>query len=129
MKKELELKLLEKYPKLFQDYGGDPRKTCMAWGMAHGNGWLEILEKACEKIKDTGTVFTQIKEKFGMLTIYYTAPNEVHDFVSDVIRKAESKSLEICEQCGSKGKRTNDGGWLRTLCKHCRASNEVEDSM
>jgi hypothetical protein len=129
MKKELELKLLEKYPKLFQDYGGDPRRTCMAWGMSHGNGWYQILDELCEKIKDTGTVFNQIKEKFGMLTIYFSAPEKVYDFVSDAIKEAESKSLKICEHCGSKGKRVDDGGWLRTICKYCQASNEVEKSM
>lgn len=126
MKKELELKLVDKYPHLFKEYGGDARQTCMAWGMAHGNGWNQLLEETCEKIKDTDTVFLQIKEKFGMLTIYFTCSEEQHDLVSDIIHKAEAKSLEICERCGQKAKRRNDGGWLATLCKTCCAAREVE---
>ncbi len=29
MKKELELQLVKTYPNIFQEYGGDMRKTCM----------------------------------------------------------------------------------------------------
>lgn len=128
MKKELEQKLVEKYPQLFKEYGGDPRQTCMAWGMAHGDGWYKILEQLCEKIKDTDTTFLQIKEKFGMLTIYFTSDEEVHDRVSVAINEAELKSLEICEICGEKAKRVNSGGWLSTHCKVCRAMQEVENT-
>lgn len=126
MKNELEKKLVEKYPNLFEHYRGDPRQTCMAWGMSHGDGWYKLLEEACEKIKNTGTVFSQIKEKFGMLTIYYNCPNEEDELVSKAIHHAETRSLEVCELCGEKAKRRSDGGWVITLCKTCHAAREVE---
>lgn len=126
MKEELEKKLVEKYPNLFRDYGGDPRQTCMAWGMSHGNGWYQILEDVCEKIKDTETVFLQIKEKFGALNIYYTCPNDEDNLVGEVINEAYRKSLETCEICGERGKRNNDDGWLMSLCKKCEAARKVE---
>ena len=50
MKKELEMKLVEKYPKLFKHYGKSPQETCMAWGCEHGDGWYNILDELCEKL-------------------------------------------------------------------------------
>ena len=32
MNKDLELKLVEKYPVLFKEYGMTVRESCMAWG-------------------------------------------------------------------------------------------------
>ena len=32
MDKELEQKLVEKYPNLYKEYGGDITETCMGWG-------------------------------------------------------------------------------------------------
>ena len=78
MKKEIELKLVEKYPILYKDYGGDPRKTCMTWGFACGNGWHKIIEdlsfeitKIAKKHNNIEIVADQIKEKFGELRFYY----------------------------------------------------------
>jgi hypothetical protein len=33
MDKELQMKLVEKYPTVMKEYGGDMRQTCMAWGI------------------------------------------------------------------------------------------------
>jgi hypothetical protein len=127
MREELEKKLVEKYPQLFRDYGEDMRVTCMAWGMPHGDGWYKILEELCEQIKDSGVIFSQIKEKFGMLTIYYHGTTTKSDQeVSDLIHEAESKSREVCERCGEPGKCISDHGWLTTLCKKCRVMREIE---
>lgn len=77
MKKELELKLVKLYPEILQDYGGDMTKTCMAWGMSHGNGWYNIIEELLQTLdkitanKNEKVVADQIKEKFGGLRFYY----------------------------------------------------------
>jgi len=77
MKKELELKLVEKYPLIFRDYGGDMRKTCMHWGLACGDGWYDLLETLCKNLdsitknKDVEVIADQVKEKFGGLRFYY----------------------------------------------------------
>lgn len=124
MDRELARKLVEKYPEALADYGGDMRQTCMAWGFECGPGWFKLLEELCEKVGNIpGFKFAQVKEKFGMLTIYYDGPNEEEDrqFVRAAVDEAESKSLETCEGCGELAKRYSDGGWMRTECKTCRA--------
>ena len=78
MNKELELKLVEKYPRILFDYGGDMQKTCMHWGMECGDGWYDLLNELLEKLdyisKHSGVqvVADQIKEKFGTLRFYYS---------------------------------------------------------
>ncbi len=77
MDKKLEEKLVERYPIVFKDYGGDIRRTCMGWGMSCGDGWFQLIDKLCEDItnligdKDIKVIATQVKEKFGGLRFYY----------------------------------------------------------
>ena len=44
--------LLERYPEIFVNYGGDMTKTCMAWGFEIGNGWFDIMDKCCANIQN-----------------------------------------------------------------------------
>lgn len=120
MRVELELKLVEKYPKLFKDYGGDMKVTCMAWGCEHDDGWYNILEDLCEKLSHYQDItFAQIKEKFGVLTVYLNSiRDEDYDEVMGLLIRAEEKSSETCEICGAPGE-LRGGGWLRTLCDEC----------
>ena len=77
MNEELELKLVKKYPVIFQDYKGDYRKTCMAWGFSCGDGWYKIIDNLCQDIetkigkKNIQFIAVQVKEKFGALRFYY----------------------------------------------------------
>jgi hypothetical protein len=63
----------------------------------------------------TQLVFTQIKEKYGTLRVYYSGGD---DFCQGVIDMAESMSSVTCEDCGVPGK-AREGGWIRTLCDDC----------
>ena len=120
MDRELEEGLVKRFPKMLEDYRGNPTQTCMAWGFECGNGWFKLIEEVCEKLKDIeGFKFAQIKEKFGMLTIYYSGPSEHEDYISKVIDEAENKSVKTCEACGEPGKLASRGGWLSTECKTC----------
>ena len=124
MDQELEKKLVEKYPDALSEYGGDAMKTCMAWGFECGNGWFKIMEELCEKIGNIpGFKFSQVKEKFGTLTIYYDGPNNEDDraIVRQAVDDAEIKSSNTCEICGEPGERKSNNGWLSTDCKKCRA--------
>jgi hypothetical protein len=128
MDKELSKKLVEKYPDALIDYGGDMRQTCMAWGFECGDGWFKILEQLCEKVGNIpGFRFAQVKEKFGMLTVYYNGPEKEEDreFVREAVNEAENKSLQTCESCGEAGKRKSEGGWLSTQCKKCEALKDI----
>ena len=77
MKKELEEQLVEKYPIMFQDYGGDMRVTCMSWGLECGDGWYDIINTLCQDVemiigkKDIKVIADQVKQKFGGLRFYY----------------------------------------------------------
>lgn len=119
MKKELELKLQKKYPKIFQDLYGDKRKTGMARGVGCNDGWYNIIDGLCRGIQnrcDSGkcpqVVAAQIKEKFGGLRFYYDGGDE---FVSSLVSSAEHLSYKTCEVCGNVGE-VRDGGWIKTLC-------------
>jgi hypothetical protein len=128
MKNELEKQLVERFPVLFAEYGGKPEKTCMAWGCDHGDGWYDLLERACVSIdahqkycpdctESTSVVFEQIKEKFGTLRIYHRGGCR---YVEGILSMVETMSGRICEKCGSPGELTG-GGWLRTLCENCKS--------
>jgi len=131
MNKELELKLVEKYPNILRDYGGDMKKTCMHWGMECDDGWYELLNDLLEKLdylsKHSGVqvVADQIKEKFGTLRFYYsTIPTSdlnidpiVDEIISDVVSAAERRSAYICENTGKRGELCSRMGWLRTLSR------------
>ena len=135
MNKELEKYLLDSFPTFFRDMYGDPMKTCMAWGCAHGDGWFTILRGLCENIqdecqKDPETMnfqFEQIKEKFGTLTIYHSGGNSA---ITKLIAAAERQSESICEQCGSQEQVTTEplqgGFWILTLCAKCREENTCQ---
>lgn len=132
MNKELELKLVKKYPAILQDYGGDMMKTCMHWGMECGDGWYNLLDELLAKldylsnVSGVQVVADQIKEKFGTLRFYYHETNVrfpkensliVSDIINDVVSKAERRSSYICEKTGKDGVLCSRMGWLATLCK------------
>lgn len=134
MDKELEQKLLEKYPDILKDMYGPADKTAMHWGITCGNGWYKLLDSLLYSItaheksnKFSGQVITpvvaaQIKEKFGQLRFYYDGGD---NFIDGMVTFAEEMSLKICEECGS----TNDvkmvgKNWFRSLCSDCVNKHE-----
>lgn len=120
MQKELEAKLIERFPTYFADMYGDPTKTCMAFGCECGKGWFDLIFRLCEDIEKANPEnfkVEQVKEKFGGLRFYYSGGSqEVHSLVD----KAESDSYNICENCGTRDNVTSEGSWILTLCKNCR---------
>jgi hypothetical protein len=68
----------------------------------------KIVPPACPQV-----VASQVKEKFGTLRFYYSGGD---DYVSGVIRFAESMSCVTCEVCGAPGE-TSGRSWIRTLCE------------
>lgn len=77
MDKNLEKQLVARYPTLYQDYGGDPKQTCMSRGFEHGDGWFQIVEELSAKLDtiarecEITIIADQVKEKFGTLHFYY----------------------------------------------------------
>lgn len=133
MTKELEIKLVKKYPKILRDYNGDVMQTCMAWGMECDDGWYELLDKCMEKIQyccnffstteggdgEVQVIANQIKEKFGSLRLYFSVvgANEIESsIIDDIVSEAERKSRYVCEITGKDGEPCHRGGWYKTLC-------------
>jgi len=50
MRRELEQKLVERWPSWF-NVTGNQRETRMADGFAHGNGWFNIVWRLCEDLE------------------------------------------------------------------------------
>jgi hypothetical protein len=124
MSPELDKTLCEKYPNIMVDRRKNMTETAMCWGFEHDDGWYDILDSAMylvqshiDMTKRRGedidqVVFEQVKEKFGMLTIYQRGGDAYTD---GVLRMAEEMSRRVCEVCGSPGTPTKSG-WIRTLC-------------
>jgi len=96
-----------------------------------GEGWNPLIQKVKRVIhkynlkhkndKDFEPLkFSQVKEKWGSLTIYtnYYVPR-----VTKYIRKVEYESYKVCEQCGTRKNNVHcepTHGWYMTLCDKCR---------
>jgi hypothetical protein len=123
MKKELENKLYEKYPKLFRQKDLSMQETCMNWGVCTGNGWFWIIDNLCNCIqnyidanKKPQAEFVQIKEKFGELRIYIEGTDEL---IQGMVWLAEDLSYSTCEACGTIQDIVHTKGYIKTLCKSC----------
>jgi len=132
---ELEKKLTEKYPELYDYKSEDGKSSDISYyGFSHGDGWFNIIDCLSATITDimrnhpgrkhlTQAEFdetvqvrvAQVKEKFGTLRFYVDNGNRE---VGAAIQLAESLSARTCESCGSPG-RTRSGGWIKTLCDEC----------
>jgi len=51
MKKELQNKLYEKFPKIFRQKDLSMKETAMCWGISCGDGWYNIIEVLCHNIQ------------------------------------------------------------------------------
>ncbi len=130
MDKEIEIELVKKYPKILRDYKGDPMQTCMAWGFEFDDGWKDLIDKCLHKLqyfcdlsskqqKPVQVVATQMKEKYGTLSFYFTGEggtSEDWDIIDDIISGTEIKSSQVCEVSGEHGCLCSRGGWYKTLC-------------
>lgn len=167
MSPELEQKLFEKYPVLFRDRNKPVTESCMAFGCEFSDGWYKLLDELCEYItrlsnrtdllklnkeyhteenrgfiylKRPTVSFTQVKEKFGMMRIYWSGNgvenweeicakvhqddrertvNKYYDEVQNAIDYVEFLSSKVCESCGQPGKLSNKG-WMKVRCENCK---------
>jgi hypothetical protein len=118
MSPELEHKLIEKYPDLFQDVNRSPQETLMCFGCEHGDGWYNIIDNLCgfithlrenvryylglrKDIQDgkfnvelccPKVVFMQIKEKYGTLRVYWRF-EEIENYDEIVSRLEDPNEL------------------------------------
>lgn len=109
--------LIERYPELYED--------CHYFDC--GDGWFDIIKDLSLAIDLISKIRAprantiglspyalQVKEKYGTLRYYICGANEE---MLNQIEKAEARSAETCEICGSIGKVMGDG-WLKTRCDY-----------
>jgi len=115
--------LLDKYPELFgTDF--DPRKTLIGFGFEVGSAWRDIIVSYLPEIakivkEDNLTDFRiiQVKEKFGMLSIYTRSSNEK---IEEILEKIALECSQTCDLCGTKENVSfRRNGWLRVRCDNC----------
>ena len=131
MKKELQNKLFEKYPKIFKQRELDRTVTAMCYGIACGDGWHVLIDEMCGNIQNhienvnrnkpeeehIVCEATQVKEKWGGLRFYVQGSD---DFIDGIIDLAESMSYRICSKCGNQSTPQKKRGWIYTLCDNCK---------
>ena len=148
MNKELQDKLMKKYPKIFYK-GIDSNKTvtCMYLGIECHDGWYDLIDSLCYRISmhctaqntryivETGkyefvvegdpeymqVVAAQVKEKMGELRFYVDGGDAT---TQGMIQMAEAMSSRICELCGSPAKTSRDSGWFHTTCTACNLKGQ-----
>ena len=129
MKQELDEQLCREFPNLYRNRHGLRRETCMRFGFSCGDGWFDIIYELSKKLEALilempeeereSCCAAQVKEKFGGLRFYMDGST---DEIWKLAGEAESKSYEICEDCGSEEGVENlghGGNWLRSLCRVC----------
>ena len=101
MNSHLDQQLCETYPDIMAERRLGAMQTAMCWGFDHGDGWFHILDSAMRLVQShidmerrrgkeiDQVVFEQVKEKFGMLTIYHRGGNPYTD---GILRMAEEVS-------------------------------------
>lgn len=91
------------------------------------DGWKNLVLDLLDKLKGKCKI-AQIKEKFGLLTVYADPIDSTYEEsfpsrfpfgteeVEKLINEAQEASSKICEVCGAPGKRDSDG-WITVLCE------------
>lgn len=152
MKLELEQQLVAKYPKLFSDYGGDVKDTCMAFGFECGDGWCNLIEALCRSIQEHcdfinrmhphrqfQPVAVQVKEKYGSLRFYLdfhyaekldesemVKVRETCIFIDGMVSMAEAMSERVCSQCGGTFTLDRDQPFPHSICDACETARADE---
>lgn len=53
MTPELDKYLVRKFPEIFKHRHASPAQSCMAWGLAVGDGWFNLIHALCSQVQST----------------------------------------------------------------------------
>jgi len=88
-------------------------------------GWHRLLVELDQTLATIapGYVVHQVKQKFGSLSFHAAPSEDPYDYneeFQEVIRAAEWRSIETCEECGAPAQQYVIRMWVSTLCKQHR---------
>lgn len=127
--------LVRKYPFLrMRDYRGRKLSVSLTWYDCIPVGWRKAFGiRLCDDIvkayvEETGSrkgmfeniVICEVKEKYGELRIYASAPEKVQDVLLDY----EKKSWDYCIECGKRAD-YQSVGWIMPLCEEHKMPNSI----
>lgn len=102
------MSIQEQYPHMF---------IPQFWGIEVGDGWKPLVDEAVTRLAQIPNPprITQVKEKFGSLTIYLTSYSpEAQEILAEMHQRAE----RTCEYCGAPGEERTTR-WIKILCDAC----------
>lgn len=124
-KNEFENLLKSKYPSFLKYLNApDIFEPIAQRGIEIRKGWYKILDKLCAQIEQNYSEIyaTQIKEKFGKLTVYiqHTLKDnqDLNPFYAS-LKRAEEEASQTCEICSTFGELKTNRHRLEVLCKNC----------
>lgn len=145
MREQLEKQICEIDPIFTRQYGMSQMQSCMAYGFSYGDGWFQVTKKLVNFTKilnkqldqyDLCVVCEQAKQKFGMLTIYWSIQKlsnpyeEIEESLKDIkeeywkrmneyLKELVKQANQTCEYCGKKGELVSTKRWIKYICKEC----------
>ena len=129
MKKELQSKLLEKYPEFFEYLKEHEGPIIpIQFGFECHDGWywlidtlMDTISSYCKNNEVESINIIQIKEKYSSLRFYYSGGDTMID---GMVWLAEHQSYHICEFCGTTENIGYTEGWVYTICEKCHKEGE-----
>jgi uncharacterized protein with HEPN domain len=123
--------LIERYPSLYRLADAPPVPSSPPFareGFACGDGWFKIVDRLSAKLSaDPNLVIGQIKEKLGLLRIYFEPsplpPDEIEEATDAALAEAVAESRVTCEWCGRPGKHAQREGRWSIMCGACAAKD------
>jgi hypothetical protein len=121
------LELIDRYPGLYRHADTPPGLSAPPFsreGFAIGAGWLGIVERLSASLAaDPNLVVGQLKEKMGLLTVYFE-PSEPSSPAIEVatdraLDDARAESKRTCEICGAPGVLAKRRHTVGVRCQAC----------
>jgi uncharacterized protein with HEPN domain len=129
--------LIERHPGLYRLADASPVPSSRPFareGFAVGDGWFQLIDRLSAKLSaDPGLVVSQLKEKFGLLRVYFEMsplpPDEIEEATDAALAEAVAQSRITCEWCGKPGRNARREGYWSVKCDACAVEEARRKSM